>query len=30
MHARLIMHDYTGSIMNIMHMSTGMFCNMAH
>lgn len=30
MHARLIMNDDTGSIMNIMRMSTGMFCDMAH
>lgn len=30
MHARLIMNDDTGSIMNIMRMSTRMFCDMAH
>lgn len=27
---RLIMPDDTGSIMNIMRMNTGMFCDMAH
>lgn len=30
MHARLIMNDDTGSIMNIMRMNTGMFCDIAH
>lgn len=29
-HAIDIMPDDTGSIMNIMRMNTGMFCDMAH